>query len=54
MYFEVHFPDLKDFFGELFMLIYGNLTYLENQKTSSDKNIKLTFRFKMAVGFCEF
>ena len=33
------------------MLIYGNLTYLKNQKISSDKIIELTFRFKMAVGF---
>ena len=45
---------MKDFFWELIMLIYGNLTYLKNQKTSFDKINKLTFRFKMAVGFCEF
>ena len=33
------------------MLIYGNLTYLKNQKTSSDKIIELYFRFEMAVCF---
>ena len=36
---------VKDFFWELFMLIYGNLIYLKNWKISSDKILKLTFRF---------
>ena len=34
---------LKDFFCELFMLIYGNLICLKNWKISSDEIIKLTF-----------
>ena len=47
-------PIMKDFFWKLIMLIFSNLTYVKNKKTSLDKIIKLTFRFKMAVGFCEF
>ena len=42
---------LKDFFWELFMLIYGNL----NWKISSDEIIELTFRFLTRwLVFCEF
>ena len=36
---------LKDFFWELNLLIYGNLTYLKNWKISSEKILKLTYRF---------
>ena len=36
---------LKDFFWELVMLIYGNLTYLNNREISSDEILKMTSRF---------
>ena len=36
---------LKDFFWELVMLIYGNLTYLYNQEISLDEILKMKSRF---------
>ena len=42
---------MKDFFWELFMLIYGNLIYLKNWKISSDKILKQSFRFLKGCWF---
>ena len=47
----IAFARVKDFFWELIMLIYGNLTYLNNWKISLDKIIKLTFRFLTGCWF---
>ena len=35
---------MKDFFWELIMLVYGDLTDLKNWKISLDKIIKLTYK----------
>ena len=45
---------VKDFFWELVMLIYGNLTNLNKQEISSDEILKMTSRFLTGSGFNEF
>ena len=42
---------LKEFFWELVMLIYGNLSCLKNWKISSDEIVELTSRF---LNGCDF
>ena len=46
--------NLKDFFWELVMLIYGNFTNLNNQEISSDEILKMTSRFLTGSSFNEF
>ena len=43
--------NIKDFFWELVMLIYGNLTYLDNREISSDEILKMTSRFLTGLRF---
>ena len=46
-YFRYSFtiPNMKDFFLELVILIYGNLTYLNNREISLDGVLNMTSRF---------
>ena len=44
-YFAQRVCVLKDYFWELVMLIYGNLTYLKNREISLDEIFNLNFRF---------